>query len=74
MKGLAHAYGDSADVNGGWVNLDRVVEDFWDPDNELEDSRRFFLNQIQPRADAWLSQLEINGAKDAEARSSPTGR
>lgn len=59
-KGLAIAYGDSADVNGGWVNLDRVVEDFWDPDSTVEDSRRFFLNQITAAADSWLSQLEID--------------
>lgn len=59
-KGLAIAYGDSADVNGGWVNLDRVVEDFWDPDSTVEDSRRFFLNQITAAADSWLSQLEVD--------------
>ena len=63
LKGLAIAYGDSADVNGGWVALERVLDDFWDPDNEVEDSRRFFLNQITERSDSWLSQLELNGAK-----------
>lgn len=65
MEGLAYAYGDSADVNGGWVNLERVVEDFWDPDSTVEDSRKFFLNQITARADSWLSQLEIGPVKDA---------
>ncbi|MBS45305.1 MAG: terminase [Nocardioides sp.] len=64
-KGLAVAYGDSADVNGGWVNLDRVVEDFWDPDSTVEDSRKFFLNQITEREDSWLSQLELNAVKDS---------
>lgn len=59
-KGLAIAYGDSADVNGGWVNLDRVVEDFWDPDSTVEESRQFFLNQITAAADSWLSELEVN--------------
>lgn len=63
-KGLAVAYGESADVNGGWVNLDRVVEDFWDPDYTVEDSRRYFLNQILSTADAWLSQLELKGVTD----------
>ncbi|MCM0622500.1 hypothetical protein [Nocardioides bruguierae] len=62
--GLAHAYGDSADVNGGWVALDRVIEDFWDPDASVEDSRRFFLNQITSREDSWLSMLELEGIKD----------
>jgi hypothetical protein len=64
--GLAYAYGDSADVNGGWVNLDRVIEDFWDPDSTVEDSRRFFLNQITEREDSWLSQLELDAVKDTE--------
>ncbi|MDN4174723.1 hypothetical protein QWY28_17310 [Nocardioides sp. SOB77] len=62
--GLALAYGDSADINGGWVNLDRVVEDFWDPDSTVEDSRRYFLNQITHRADSWLSELELGPTKD----------
>lgn len=62
-EGLAIAYGDSADVNGGWVNLDRIVDEFWDPDNELEDSRRFFLNQVLARADSWLTQPELTAVK-----------
>jgi hypothetical protein len=62
-KGLAVAYGESADVNGGWVNLDRVVEDFWDPDSTVEDSRRYFLNQILHRADSWLSNLELKAVE-----------
>lgn len=66
LEGLAIAYGDSADVNGGWVNLDRVVEDFWDPDSTIEASRRFFLNQITEREDAWLSALELEGIKDTD--------
>ena len=64
--GLAVAYGGSADVNGGWVNLDRVVEDFWDPDSTVEDSRRYFLNQVQARADSWLSELELRAVRDEE--------
>jgi hypothetical protein len=60
MKGLGIAYGDSADVNGGWVNLERVFEDFWDPDSTVEESRQFFLNQITAAADSWLSQLEVD--------------
>lgn len=65
LKGLAEAYGESADVNGGWVNLERVVEDFWDPDSTVEDSRRYFLNQILQRADSWLSQLELKAVVDS---------
>lgn len=63
LKVLAIAYGESADVNGGWVNLERVVEDFWDPDNTIEDSRRYFLNQILEQADAWLAERELRAIK-----------
>lgn len=65
LNGLAYAYGDSADVNGGWVALERVLEDFWDPDNEVEDSRRYFLNQVTQRADSWLSELELGAVRDS---------
>lgn len=54
--GLAYAYGDSADVNGGWVNLDRLVADYWDPDTEPQDARRFYLNQVTHASDSWISQ------------------
>lgn len=64
QHGLSLAYAESADVNGGWVNLKRVVEDFWDPDYTVEDSRRYFLNQILHRADSWLSNLELKAVAD----------
>jgi len=57
-KGLAYAYGDSADVNGGWVNLDRILADFWDPDTHPQDARGFFLNQIGHTQDAWIAPVE----------------
>ena len=66
-KGLAIAYGDSADVNGGWVALDRVVDDFWDEDVTVEEARMFYLNQLQSVADSWLSELEL-GAVRAPAK------
>ncbi len=63
--GLAHAYGDSADVNGGWVSLDRVIADYWDPDTDPQDARRFYLNQITHASDSWLSQPEVAAVVDA---------
>lgn len=63
--GLAHAYGDSADVNGGWVGLDRVIADYWDPDTDPQDARRFYLNQITHASDSWLSQPEVAAVVDA---------
>jgi hypothetical protein len=37
--GLAVSYGDSADVNGGWVSMDRLVAEYWDPDTDPQDAR-----------------------------------
>lgn len=71
LDGLAVAYGDSADVNGGWVALERVVEDFWDPDSTVEDSRRFFLNQVGEREDAWITDLELAAVKDDKIEVAP---
>lgn len=57
-KGLAYAYGDSCDTNGGWVNLDRIIAEYWDPDTDPQDARAYYLNQITHASDAWLSQPE----------------
>jgi hypothetical protein len=65
LAGLAYAYGESADVNGGWVNLQRVLLDYWDPDTEPQDARRFFLNQVTHAIDSWLSQPEVAACADA---------
>lgn len=65
LAGLAVAYGESADVNGGWVELDRIIEEYWDPDNEPEDSRRYYLNQVTHATDSWLSAPEWGACADA---------
>lgn len=56
LAGLAFAYGDSAEVNGGWMDLDRLVADIWDQGTTVQVARADFLNQITHAADAWLSQ------------------
>lgn len=63
-RGLAVAYGESADVAGGWVGLDRLVAEYWDPDTDPQDARRFYLNQITHASDSWLSAPEWNGRAD----------
>lgn len=65
LAGLAFAYGDSADVNGGWVNLDRLVAEYWDPDTDPQDARRFYLNQITHAPDSFVSQPEWAAITDA---------
>lgn len=72
LNGLRIAYGCSADalcaLHGdthprGWIDLDRAVEDFWDPSTDPADARMFFLNQITSSSDAWLTQPEWAACK-----------
>jgi len=61
MDGLAVAYGGSADRHGGWVNLRRLLNEYWDPDTDPQDARRYYLNQVTHATDSWLSQPEWAG-------------
>lgn len=58
LRGLAVAYGESAIPAGGWVDLNRVLFDFWDPSTDPADGRMYYLNQITATEDAWLSSPE----------------
>lgn len=53
--GLRYAYGESCDDQGGWVNLDRIIAEYWDADTDPQDARRFYLNQITHASDAWVT-------------------
>lgn len=59
VEGLRYAYGDST-----WVDLERIVAEYWDPASDPADSRRFWLNQSHSASDAWLSSPEWNACKD----------
>lgn len=56
--GLIEAYGDSADANGGWVDIDRLIAEVWDQDNDPADSRRDLLNQHGSAGNAWVTSIE----------------
>lgn len=58
MAGLAYVYGESADVNGGWVDLERLVAEIWDPDTQPQNARRYYGNAITHAVDSWVSQPE----------------
>lgn len=64
MIGLAGAYGDAADINGGHVSLERILQDYWDPDTDPQDARHYYLNQITHATDSWLSQPEWAACAD----------
>lgn len=58
-RGLIQAYGDSAAENGGWVNIDGVIDEFWDENTDVQEARRYFLNQITHASDSFLSATEL---------------
>jgi hypothetical protein len=58
---LREVYGPFADV----MDLERIINEFYDVRNPLNDSIRYFLNCETSAADAWLSHTEIAGAVDA---------
>lgn len=64
LAGLRYAYGDSAQDAGGWVDLERIVEEIWDPATDPQDARQFYLNQVTAASDAWISQPEWMACED----------
>lgn len=66
LAGLAFTYGDSADRNGGHVDLDTIVATIWDPGTDPQTSRADFLNQITHASDSWISQPEWAGVAAAD--------
>jgi hypothetical protein len=65
--GLAFVYGDSAEVNGGWVDtVNRIPAEVWDPDTHPQDARLYYLNQITHASDSWLTQPEWAGCAAVE--------
>lgn len=66
LAGLAYTYGNSADRNGGHVDLDTIVATIWDPATDPQTSRADFLNQITHASDSWISQPEWAGVAAAD--------
>ncbi|WP_437022663.1 terminase [Streptomyces sp. enrichment culture] len=71
LAGLAYVYGDSANVVGGWVDLERIVADIWDPATHPQVARADFLNQITHAADSWISQPEWAAVAAPQATVTP---
>ncbi|WP_282203882.1 terminase [Kitasatospora fiedleri] len=47
---LVDAYGDAME----WIDLDALVDDFYDTRNDSADGRRYFLNSRTVASDAWV--------------------
>lgn len=56
-KALVFAYGASAKDAGGWVDVDRLVEEILDPDTDPADAKRYYLNTAAPSSD-WAFDHE----------------
>jgi phage terminase large subunit-like protein len=54
--GLREAYGPFADV----MDIDRIINEIYDPRNDPQDSRRYYFNQPTSSRDAWVSAPEWN--------------
>lgn len=77
FNGLAYAYGDSADLpdgcriheppceRRGWVDLDRIIAEVYDPDTTPESARQYYGNQVTHATDSWLTQPEWAACTDA---------
>lgn len=78
LSGLALAYGDSAELPGGclihdppcdgkqwpngWVDLDRIAAEIWDPATLVSDATRFYGNKAHNAADAYLTEPQLQNA------------
>jgi len=58
---LRESYGDAL----AWVDLDGLVDEFFDTRARIEDSRRYFLNAPTSTEDAWVSFAEWQAVSDA---------
>jgi hypothetical protein len=48
---ILEAFGEAVE----WNDVDSIVDEFYDPRNEPEDSRRYFLNARTSAGDAWIA-------------------
>lgn len=61
LKGLKAAYGDAVydpQTGRGWVDLERLVTEIWQPDTDVELARRDYLNQVTSESTAWIQRTE----------------
>jgi hypothetical protein len=64
-EALGYAYGLASMDRGGWVDLDRLVEEA--PDTEPSEYRRFYLNQIVAPEEAPFDLTAWAGLANADA-------
>lgn len=55
-SGLREAYGPFSEV----MDIERIINEIYDPRNDPQDSRRYYFNQPTSSKDAWISAPEWN--------------
>lgn len=55
---------DAVRGDASWLDVDRIVGEILDGETTVEESRRFYYNQIGAAEDAWLDPLAIERAID----------
>lgn len=63
LSALREVYGPFAES----MDLRRIVDEIWDPRNDVADSLRYYFNQPTSAADAWISQPEWKACLSVEA-------
>ena len=48
---LEFAYGEASTTQGGWVDVERLIEEILDPDTDPADAKGFYLNVAAPSSD-----------------------
>jgi hypothetical protein len=61
---LVESYGDAM----AWIDLDSLVDEFYDLRNQASDSRRYFLNARTSSSDAWIAEHEWSACKRPDRR------
>lgn len=57
---------DSVRGDAAWLDVDRLVGEIMDGETTVEESRRFYYNQIGAEEDAWLDPVAIERAISKE--------
>jgi hypothetical protein len=60
-EALAEAAGDSV-----WLDLDRILDEIYNPKTKVEDSIRFYLNRLAAASGAWISPDVVKTALVAD--------
>ena len=63
--GLEFAYGDTAQEQGGWVDLRTTRNKVWSPKTKADVARRYWLNQPTATTDAWVARHQWESLHDS---------